>query len=129
MRGFINAFARFISGMTVWCGWPAPKRPSRPADLVESSHPRSLAVRGERRNHTIYFCELLRVTVRVNVRVMQGLREAMRPSLLSVDFPRLSYGINVLTQILLPCVAWRCVEVERAMGIEPTGKAVLDLEN
>jgi hypothetical protein len=34
---------------------------------VESSHPRSLAVRGERGNHTIYFCELLRVTVRVNL--------------------------------------------------------------
>jgi hypothetical protein len=39
---------------------------------VKSSHLRSLALRGERGNHTIYFWELLRVTVRVNLRAMQG---------------------------------------------------------
>jgi len=44
-------------------------------------------------------CELLRVTVRVN-RGNAGIREAMRPSLPSVDFPRLSHRINVLTAIL-----------------------------
>jgi hypothetical protein len=71
-------------------------------------------------NHTIYFCACDCTCERQG---NAGLREAMRPSLLSVDFPRLSHGINVLTQILLPCVAWRCVEVERAMGIEPTAQA------
>jgi hypothetical protein len=35
-------------------------------------------------------------------------------------FPPLSHRINVLIQILQPCAAWRCLEVERAMGIEPT---------
>jgi len=35
---------------------------------VESSRLRSLSLRGERGNHTIYFCELPRVTVRVNLR-------------------------------------------------------------
>jgi hypothetical protein len=34
---------------------------------VESSHLRSLSLRGERRNHTIYFCNLVHVTVRVNL--------------------------------------------------------------
>ena len=27
--------------------------------------------------------------------------------------------VNVLTPILSPCVAWRCLRVEQAMGIEP----------
>ena len=39
---------------------------------VESSHIQSLRLRGERGNHTIYFCELLRVTVRVNPGAMRG---------------------------------------------------------
>jgi hypothetical protein len=39
---------------------------------VESSHLRSLLLRVERGNHTIYFCELLRVTVRVNLGAMRG---------------------------------------------------------
>ena len=39
---------------------------------VESSHMRSLSLRGERGNHTIYSCELLRVTVRVNLGAMRG---------------------------------------------------------
>src|SRR6266481_1020831 len=39
---------------------------------VESSHLRSLSHRGQRGNHTIYFCELLRVTVRVNLGAMRG---------------------------------------------------------
>jgi hypothetical protein len=39
---------------------------------VESSHLRSLSLRGERGNHTIYFCGLLRVTVRVNLGAMRG---------------------------------------------------------
>jgi hypothetical protein len=39
---------------------------------VESSDLRSLAVRGERENHTIYSCELLRVTVRVILGAMPG---------------------------------------------------------
>jgi hypothetical protein len=30
-------------------------------------------------------------------------------------FPRLSHRINLLTRILSPCVAWRCLRVERAM--------------
>jgi hypothetical protein len=33
---------------------------------------RSLSLRGRRENHAIYFCELSRVTVRVNRRAMQG---------------------------------------------------------
>ena len=41
-------------------------------EWVESSHLRSFALRGERGNHTIYFCELLRVTVRVNLGAMRG---------------------------------------------------------
>jgi hypothetical protein len=39
---------------------------------VESSHLRALSLRGERGNHTIYFCELLRVTVRVNLGALRG---------------------------------------------------------
>jgi hypothetical protein len=35
----------------------------------------------------------------------------------------------VLTPILSPCVAWCCLSMERAMGIEPTGKALPELEN
>jgi hypothetical protein len=39
---------------------------------VESSHLRSLSLQGQRGNHTTYFCELLRVTVRVNLGAMRG---------------------------------------------------------
>jgi hypothetical protein len=39
---------------------------------VESSHLRSFSLRREHGNHTIYFCELLRVTVRVNLGAMRG---------------------------------------------------------
>jgi uncharacterized membrane protein len=42
----------------------------------------------------------------------------MRPPPLSADFPRLSHRINVLTSIFWPCVAWHCLKVEQAMGIE-----------
>src|SRR5450432_2157361 len=47
----------------------------------------------------------------------------MKPPPLRRRFPRLSHRINVLTLILSPCVAWRCLRVERAMGIEPTAQA------
>ena len=39
-------------------------------------------------------------------------------------FPRVPHRINVLTRILSPCIASRYLRVERAMGIEPTGKAL-----
>jgi hypothetical protein len=39
---------------------------------IESSHMRSLFLRGELGNHTIHSRELLRVTVRVNLGAMQG---------------------------------------------------------
>jgi hypothetical protein len=38
----------------------------------ESRHLRSLSLRVERGNHTIYFCELPRVTVRVNLGAKRG---------------------------------------------------------
>jgi hypothetical protein len=47
-----------------------------------------------------------------------GLREAMKPPPLRRRFPRPSHRINVLTRILSPCIAWRCLRMERAMGIE-----------
>jgi len=52
----------------------------------------------------------------------------MRPSLPSVDFPRFSHPINVLTPILQPYMAWRCLRMERAMGIEPTRTALPELK-
>jgi hypothetical protein len=35
----------------------------------------------------------------------------------------------VLTPILWPCEAWRCLKVERAMGIEPTRKVHSEPKN
>jgi hypothetical protein len=47
-------------------------RPYLRRQRVESSHRRSLSLRVERGNHSIYFCELLRVTVRLGA--MRGPR-------------------------------------------------------
>jgi hypothetical protein len=52
-----------------------------------------------------------------------GIPQDMREAPNRLIFPRLSHRINVLTPILSPCVAWRCLRVERAMGIEPTAQA------
>jgi hypothetical protein len=47
----------------------------------------------------------------------------------STHIPKTFHRINVLTRILSPCIAWRCLRVERAMGIEPIRKVVPDLES
>ena len=52
-----------------------------------------------------------------------GIPQDMREAPNRLIFPRLSHRINLLTRILSPCVAWRCLRVERAMGIEPTAQA------
>jgi len=50
-----------------------PKADARDRQVrVESSHLRSLPLRVVRENHTIYFCERLRVTVRVNLGAKWG---------------------------------------------------------
>jgi hypothetical protein len=41
-------------------------------ELDRGADRRSLSLRGKRGNHTINFCELQRVTVRVNPGAMQG---------------------------------------------------------
>jgi hypothetical protein len=94
-----------------------------PLWTVESSHLRS------RGNHTIYFCVLLRVTVRVNLGAKRGYIETMRPPPSRRRFPRLSRRINILTPVLYPCVAWRCLRMGRAMGIEATRAPRPGLEN
>jgi hypothetical protein len=47
----------------------------------------------------------------------------------STRFPTLSHRINVLTPISYPYVTWASLEVERAMGIEPTWNVLPGLEN
>jgi DNA-binding transcriptional LysR family regulator len=56
-----------------------------PLSRSESSHLRSLSLRGERGNHTIYFCELLRVTVRVNLGANAGRCILLRQSAHTID--------------------------------------------
>jgi hypothetical protein len=45
-----------------------------------------------------------------------GIPQDMREAPNRLIFPGLSHRINLLTRILSPCVAWRCLRVERAMG-------------
>ena len=58
-----------------------------------------------------------------------GFHEAKRPPPPRRRFPRHSHRINALTPILSPCVAWCCLKVERAMGIEPTRAVLPELKN
>jgi hypothetical protein len=58
-----------------------------------------------------------------------GIPQDMREAPNRLIFPRLSHRIKVLTPNLSPWVAWRCLRVERAMGIEPTRAAPPELGN
>jgi hypothetical protein len=79
----------------------------------------TLAMSG-RGNHTNYSWELLRVDVRVNAGATQGYLSIRGRSQIDPHSQEFSNRINVLTPILSPCIAWRGLRVERAMGIEPT---------
>jgi hypothetical protein len=73
---------------------------------VESSHLRSLSLRGERGNHTIYSCELLRVTVSQSKSTLPvETPQDTRPPSDRRAFPRLSHKINVLIPISCPYVS------------------------
>jgi hypothetical protein len=54
----------------------------------------------------------------------RGIPQDMRDAPKSAHIP-----ITVLTPILSPCAAWRCLRVERAMGIEPSREDLSGLEN